>query len=103
MLTQEELARLGIPKLVKITDVIKSATPWDLTHAEIVGQDVIVLTVSDYETRYGSAVLSDCIVGSERKQVLFGGEVLVKQLREAKMDLPVLVRVAKTGRYYEFV
>jgi len=103
MLTQEELAKLGIPKLTKITDVLKSAAPWDLTHADIVGQDVIVLTVTDYETRFGSAVLSECLIGNEKKQVLFGGEVLAKQLREAKTNLPLLVRVAKNGRYYEFV
>ena len=75
---------------------------WEFTHADLKDKKLVILSMTPVTTRYGECLLGKCLIDDKETSVLFGGEVLIRQLKLIENELPVEATIRKNGRYYEF-
>ena len=75
---------------------------WEYTHADLKDRTVVIMGFKPITTQFGECLLAQCLLEGEEVSVLFGGEVLIRQLKLIENELPVEATIRKNGRYYEF-
>lgn len=83
-----------------VGDYIKTGRRWDITHKELVGKLIILQRCKVINTKYGEAMLVDIDVEGYQKSALLGGTVLIDQLKELEVNLPVCAVIRKPARAY---
>jgi len=83
-----------------VSKYVRTGRRWDCTHKDIVGKLIIIQRSKEITTRYGEAMLTDLDVEGVQKTVLMGGTVLIDQLKELLVHLPVVAIVRKPARAY---
>lgn len=86
----------------RIIDMLGGAKKWDLMLDQLLDTEFVVTSID--ATRYAS---KDCAVGDVTtkdgpKVVLFHSTVIAKTLLEHKADLPLLCKVTRKGKRYQF-
>lgn len=103
VLEQESLfaQAMSDPSQMKtVGEYIKTGRRWDVTHKDLVGKLLILQRCKAITTRYGEAMLVDIDVGGRQKTALFGGTVLIDQVKELEVNLPVCAVIRKPARAY---
>lgn len=95
---QKHQLPLPIPELSDIGELLS----WDYKHSDIVDKEVVILSVEQTITGYGQAYIGKCLIDGEEHKVLFGGEVLVQQIKSVLDRLPLKGTVKKAGKYFTF-
>ncbi|NIW97361.1 MAG: hypothetical protein GWN13_03780 [Phycisphaerae bacterium] len=90
----------GGPK--RIIDMLGGQKKWDIMLDQLLDVEFVVTSIDP--TRYAS---KDCAVGDVttedgHKVVLFHSTVIARTLLEHKADLPLLCKVTRKGKRYQF-
>lgn len=85
-----------------IISLLGGARKWDIMLDELLDVEFVVTSID--ATRYAS---KDCAIGDVTTQngpkvVLFHSTVIAKTLLEHKADLPLLCKVTRKGKRYQF-
>lgn len=83
-----------------VSKYVKTGRRWDCTHKNIIGKLIIIQRAKEITTRYGQAMLTDIDIEGHQKTVLMGGTVLIDQIQELLVNLPVVAVVRKPARAY---
>jgi hypothetical protein len=86
----------------RIIDMLGGAKKWDIMLDELLNQEFVLTSID--ATRYAS---KDCAVGDVTtkegpKVVLFHSTVIARTLLEHKGDLPLVCKIARKGKRYQF-
>ena len=98
----EEWEKLGIPNVRKFSDVIETEPPWEMTHADLVGETFVITKFVPITTNIGEAFLATIMLNGEERRALIGGMVLKDQLVKMRKQLPLEMTVEKVKNYYTF-
>jgi hypothetical protein len=93
-------SRVDLSALKPVSGFIRTGRRWDVTHKEIVGEVIVLLTAKEITTRYGPAMLCDIEHQGETKTALLGGQVLRDQVTDLMLSLPVIAVIRKPARSY---
>lgn len=93
---------LGTPEVKNFGDTSIGQRDWDYTHKDLLDKIVIVLSATKARTQYGKCFICQCIVDDQQVSVLMGGDVLVKQIKQLRAEMPFRALLVKPGAYYTF-
>lgn len=92
--------RVDPSAVAKVGKHVRTGRRWDLTHKELLGEFVIIMTTKTINTKYGEAELCQIVHQGEEKIALMGGQVLKDQLKELSPHLPVCAVIRKPALAY---
>jgi len=88
--------------LKRITDLLGGDNKWDVTHKDILGKEFIVHSIAPTQHASKPAAIGTIELDDKRVVCLFASKVLSSQLLKFKDELPVLCKIAKSGKRYRF-